>query len=132
MNSIALIIPQTKFEAIISKDVGGDRFQVKTHVSLQILDQGLYNFLPVVPMVMISVFLKLQCRERSKNVYFYPILTYGFRVMILSSKMCCNTPSLSDPPPPLLLKSHIHGINSFAPNINSMKFLKFGFFYAGV
>ena len=24
---------QTKFEAIISKDVGGDRFQVKTHAS---------------------------------------------------------------------------------------------------
>ena len=29
----ALIIPNTKFEAIISEDVGGDRFQVKTHAS---------------------------------------------------------------------------------------------------
>ena len=125
--------PQTKFEAIISKDVERDKFQVKTRVSLQILDQGLYNFLPVVPMVMILVFLKIQCRELSKNVYFYPILTYSFRVMILSSKMCHNTPNLSHPPsPPPLLKSHINGINSFAPNINSMKFLKFGSFYAGV
>ena len=33
LNSTALIIPQTKFEGIISRDVGGDRFQVKTHVS---------------------------------------------------------------------------------------------------
>ena len=38
LNSTALIIPQTKFEATISKDVGGDRFQVKTHASQQILD----------------------------------------------------------------------------------------------
>ena len=38
LNSTALIIPQTKFEAIISRDVGGDRFQVKTRASRQILD----------------------------------------------------------------------------------------------
>ena len=91
LNSTALIIPQTKFEAIISKDVGEDKFQVKTHASLQILDSRRYNFLPVAPMVMILVFLKSQCRERSKNVYFYPILTYIFRVMILSSEMCHDT-----------------------------------------
>ena len=80
LNSTALIIPQTKFEAIISKDVGGNRFQVhvKTHVSRQILDLGRYNFLPAAPMVMILVFLKSQCRELSKHVYFYPILTYSF------------------------------------------------------
>ena len=58
LNSTALVIPQTKFEAIISKDVGGDRFQVKTHASRQILDLGRYNFLPVAPMVMNVVFLK--------------------------------------------------------------------------
>ena len=80
--------------------MGEDRFQVKTHGLQQILDLGRYNFLPVAPMVMILVFLKSQCRELSKNVYFYPILTYSFRVMILSSKMCRNTPNLSEPPPP--------------------------------
>ena len=68
MNSTALFIPQTKFEAIISKDEGGDRFQVKTHKSQQILDLGRYNFLPVAPMVMILVFLKTQCRELSKSI----------------------------------------------------------------
>ena len=98
LNSTALIIPQTKFEAIMSKDVGGDRFPVKTHASQQILDLDRYNFLPVAPMVMTVVFLKSQCRELSKNVYFYPILTYSFRV-ILSSKLCRDAPSLSEPPP---------------------------------
>ena len=44
LNSTPLIISQTKFEAIISKDVGEDRFQVKTHASRQILDVGHYNF----------------------------------------------------------------------------------------
>ena len=47
-NSAALIIPWTKFEAIISKDVGGDALR-------QILDLDRYNFLPVVPIVMILV-----------------------------------------------------------------------------
>ena len=36
-DSETVIIFLTKFEAIISKDVGGDR-QAKTHVSQQILD----------------------------------------------------------------------------------------------
>ena len=70
--------PQTKSEDIISKYVGGDRFQVKTHASRQILDLGRNNFIPVAPMVMILVFLKSQCRELSKNVDFYAILTYSF------------------------------------------------------
>ena len=78
--------------------MGGDRFQVKTHASQQILDLGRYNFLPVAPMVMILVFLKSEYRELYKNVYFYPILTYSFRVMILSSKTCHDTPNLSEPP----------------------------------
>ena len=77
-NYTALVIPQTKFEAIISKDVGGDRFQGKTHESRQILDLGCYNFLPVAPMAMILVFLKSQCRELSKNADFYPLLDYSF------------------------------------------------------
>ena len=32
-NLTTLIIPQTKFEAIIPKNVGGERFQAKTHPS---------------------------------------------------------------------------------------------------
>ena len=60
--------PPTKFEAIISKGVGGDRFQVKTHEMQQILYLGRSNFLPVAPIVIIMVFLKKQCRELSKNV----------------------------------------------------------------
>ena len=68
---------------------------MKTHASQQILDLGRYNFLPVAPMVMILVFFKSQCRELSKTVYFYPILTYSFQVMILSSKTCRDTPNLS-------------------------------------
>ena len=56
-NSTALIIPQTKFEAITSRDVGGDRFQAKTHASQQILDLIRYNSLPVAPMVMIVVLI---------------------------------------------------------------------------
>ena len=71
-NSTALIIPHTKFETIISKDVGGGRFQAKAHALPQILDLSPYNFLLVAPMVMILVFLKRQYRELSKNVYFYP------------------------------------------------------------
>ena len=71
---------------------------MKTHASRQILDLGHYNFLPVAPIVMILVLLRSQCRELSKNVYFYPILTYSFRVMMLSSKTCRDTPNLSDPP----------------------------------
>ena len=56
-NSTALILPQTKFQAIILKDVGGDRFQAKkTHASRQILDLGCYNFLPVALVGMILVF----------------------------------------------------------------------------
>ena len=72
-----MIIPQTKFEAIISKNVGGER-----HASQQILDLSCYNFLPVTPMVMTMVFMKSQCRELSENVYFYPLLTYIFLVII--------------------------------------------------
>ena len=78
--------------------MGGDRFQVKTHASRRILDLGRYKFLPVAPMVMILVFLKSQCRELSKTVHFYPIVAYSFRVMILSSKTCCDTANLSEPP----------------------------------
>ena len=44
-----------QFETIISKDVGGDRFQAKTQASPQILDLGRYNFLPIGPMGMILV-----------------------------------------------------------------------------
>ena len=72
LNSTSLIIPQTKFEAIISNDVGGDRFQVKIHALRQILDLRRYNFLPVAPMVMILVFLKSQCRELSKKCILLP------------------------------------------------------------
>ena len=32
-----------------ARDVGGDRLQVKTDASQQILDLGCYNFLPVAP-----------------------------------------------------------------------------------
>ena len=39
-NFTALIIPQTKFEVISSKDVGENRFQAKTHALRQILDSG--------------------------------------------------------------------------------------------
>ena len=67
--------PQTKFEAIIPKNVGGDGFQVKIHASKQIQDISHYNFLHVAPMVMILVCLEGQCREFSKYLYFYPILT---------------------------------------------------------
>ena len=98
-NSTALIMPHTKFEAIISKDVGGDRFQANTHALQQIKDSGRYNFLPVALMVMILVFLKSQCRELSKNLYFYLLLTYSFRAMILSSKACHHTLKLMTPPP---------------------------------
>ena len=48
---------------------------------------------------MILVFLKSQCSDLSKNVYFYPLRTYSMRVMMLSSKTCCDVPNLSDPPP---------------------------------
>ena len=57
-NFTALIISQTKFETIISKDVGGDRFQAKTHGWRQIQDVGRRNFLPVAPMVMTLIFWK--------------------------------------------------------------------------
>ena len=76
-NSTALTIPQTKFEASVSKDVGRDRFQAKTHELLQILDLSRYNFLPVATMVIILVLLKCQYRDLAKNVYFYPLLTYS-------------------------------------------------------
>ena len=101
LNTTALIVAQTKFEAIISKDVAiwGDRFHVKTHASRQILDLGHYNFLPVAPTVMILVFLKSQCRELSKNVYCYSSLSYTSRLMILSSETCWDSPNLSDHPP---------------------------------
>ena len=75
-NSAALIMPRIKSEAIILEDVRGDRFQVKTHASRQILDLGRHNFLRIEPMVMIFVFLKSQCRELSKNAYFCPLLNW--------------------------------------------------------
>ena len=81
-NSTALIIPQTKFEAIISKDVEEDRFQAKALVSRQILDFGRHSFLPVAPMVTILVFPKSQCKELTKNVYVYPLLTYSFSQLL--------------------------------------------------
>ena len=57
-NSTALIIPQTKFNAIISKDVEGDRFEARTHASRKILDLGHYNLLSLASMVMILIFLE--------------------------------------------------------------------------
>ena len=36
LNSTSLITPHTKFEAIFSKDLGGDRFQAKIWASRQI------------------------------------------------------------------------------------------------
>ena len=83
-NSIALTIPQTKFEAIISKGVGGDRFEVKTHASRQILGLGHYNLLFLAPMVMILIFLESQCKEFPKNINFYLLLAHNFGVMLLS------------------------------------------------
>ena len=77
-NSTVLIVSQTRFEAIISNIVGGDRFEAKTHASRQILDLGHYNFLPVAPMVMMLVFFESQCKKLSKNVSFYPLLIYSF------------------------------------------------------
>ena len=63
--------PQIKFEAIIFKDEGGDRFRVKTHESQEILDLGRCNFLPVPPIVMILVFLKSRCRESFPKMYTF-------------------------------------------------------------
>ena len=73
---------------------------MKTHASQQIMGLRRCNFLPVAPMVMSLVFLESQCRELSKNVYFYPIRTYSFRKMILSLKTCHDTPNLSELSPP--------------------------------
>ena len=81
---------------------------MKTQASRQILDLDRYNFLLVAPMVMILVFLKTQCRELSKNVYFYFTLAYSLRVMILSSKTCHDTPNLSEPP----LNTIMHSVTS--------------------
>ena len=77
-------ILQTKFEAIIKNDVGGDRFQVKIYASQQIQDSGHYNFLPVAPMVIILVFLEGQCREHWKKRLISIICKYPGKIMEFS------------------------------------------------
>ena len=94
-NSTAPIIPQTNFEAIILKDVRGERFQAKTHTSRQILDSGRYNLLSVAPVVMILVFLQ---RGFQKHILF-TLYDLQFLNNDTISKMCHNAPNLSEPPP---------------------------------
>ena len=57
-NSLPFIIPQTKFEAIISGDVGGIGLRAKANVSQQILNSDHYGCLPVAPLLGILVFLE--------------------------------------------------------------------------
>ena len=95
--------------------MGGGRFQVKTHASRQILYLGRHYFLPGAPMGMILVFLKSQCRERSKNVYFYSLLINSFCVMILSSQTYRDTPIWVNPPPQRMF-SGLQGVNQLVFN----------------
>ena len=62
-NSAALIIPRSKFEVIISKDVGGDKFQER-HVPATDFVIRRYNLLPVTPMIL--VFLKKSVQRSIK------------------------------------------------------------------
>ena len=78
-------------------------FQMKTHVSQQILDLDHCDCLPVAPVVMILEFSKPVQRPFQK-VYFYPLLTYSFLVMVLSSKTYHDIPDLRETP---LSKHHM-------------------------
>ena len=57
---MALILPQTKFEAILLKDVGGDTFLVEDDASHQILGFRSNNFSPMVLIDLIMKFLESQ------------------------------------------------------------------------
>ena len=59
-NSITLILPQTKFEAIPSKDAGRDAFLAEANVLSQVSDFGRNNVSPMVPMDLIIEFLEFQ------------------------------------------------------------------------
>ena len=67
-------IPLTKFETIVSKNAGGDKFEAKTHASPQILDVGHCDFLPAAPMVIydVGIFRKPVQRALQKFVLLPP------------------------------------------------------------
>ena len=71
-DSMTLILPQIKFEAIPSKDAGEIAFQPEADSSHQILCFCHSSFSLVAHMALILKFLDSQSRDLSKNVYFCP------------------------------------------------------------
>ena len=57
---MVLILPQTTFEAIPPKDVGGDALLAEADASPQILDLCCNNIPPIVPMALTLKYLNSQ------------------------------------------------------------------------
>ena len=73
-NSITLILPQTKYEAISSEDVRGDTFLVQTDALSQILGFGCNKFSFVVPMDLSLKILESYTEETFLKIYnFIPL-----------------------------------------------------------
>ena len=73
-NSITLTLPQTKFEAILSEDVRGDKFLVQADVLSQILAFGCNNFSSVIPINLILKILESYTEETFSKLYnFIPL-----------------------------------------------------------
>ena len=95
---MTLILPQIKFEAILSKDVGGVAFQAEADVLHQILGICHNSFSLVSHMALIlriSDYLSNKC-------ILLPSLIYASQVGAKCTIMCCDTPIL----PPAPLKAH--------------------------
>ena len=59
-SSMTLILPQTKFESVLPKDIGGDMFLFEADASCQILGFGHSNLPLVVVINLILKFLESQ------------------------------------------------------------------------
>ena len=94
-DSMTLILPQIKFEAILSKNVGGVAFQAEADVLHQILRIFRYNFSLVAHMAPIWKFWTSSEEIFPINLYFCPPLIYASQVRAKCMKL-----------PPAPLRTH--------------------------
>ena len=100
-DSMTLILPQIKFEAVLSKDVGGVAFQVEAYVLHQILGICHNIFFLVAHMALILKILDFQRRDLSNKCILFPSQPPPpppppsmLQVMVKCMKMYCDTPIL--------------------------------------
>ena len=96
---MALILPQTKFETIPPKTVGGIAFLTQADTSCLILGFSTIVFSPSSNCSDYETF-EIPEKRPFDTVYFYPPLIYCSHFQTKSTKTCHKTQTMTVRPPP--------------------------------